>query len=785
MWKKRLFKKRKAFVIIVGVFLLFFWLIPLPKPLFDAPYTTTLWSRNGQLLSAAIASDHQWRFAPADTIPEKFKTALRLFEDEYFYYHLGINPVSLVRATYQNINKGKIVSGGSTLSMQTVRMAFGNQPRTYLQKIIELASAVKMELLYSKEEILLAHANHAPFGGNIVGLNAASWRYYGRPPSLLSWAEITTLAILPNNPSAIFPGKNQEALLIKRNLLLEKIHSHGFLSEDDLLLAQAEPLPQKTKNLPDHAYHLLHRAMAEGQTGKNVVATLDASLQVRAARLVHRYSQEQAANEVHNAAAIILDIRSGNVLAYIGNSNNKGIHGQHVDIITARRSPGSLLKPFLYAMSLDAALIYPNQLLPDIPIFYNGFTPKNFDKKYRGAVHADQALSSSLNVPFVHLLTEYGYEQFHQNMKAIGFDSFDQAAGHYGLSIVLGGAESTLWEMSAAYSGMARAYLHFLSRPIAAGYAKADYHENRFLLTEKDESEPETQPDGYLKVPSIGFTFEALQALQRPDEEDGWEQFASSQEIAWKTGTSFGFRDAWAIGLNDQYLVGVWLGNADGEGRPGLTGVKAAAPLLFELFSLLGGHSILQERFGTPQNICRSSGMLASNICPETTSTPIPDYLLQNQNCTLHKIIQLDSDRRFQVNSNCYPLGKMVSTSWFALPPVQSWYYQMYHPQYKPLPAFRSNCETKDGKALFALIYPNQYSRVQIPLEQDGLPGQTIFEATHEDPQAQLHWHLDRAYLGTTQRQHQMGISTEKGAHTITLVDDQGQEIKQRFEVVE
>ncbi len=785
MLKEKWTEKRKVIIIVMGAFLLLFWLIPLPKPLFDVPYATTLWSRDGQLLSTAIAADHQWRFAPADSLPDKFKVALQLFEDEYFHFHLGINPISLIRASYQNIKKGKIVSGGSTLTMQTVRMAYGNQSRTYLQKIIELAAAVKMETLYSKREILLAHANHAPFGGNIVGLSAAAWRYYGRPPALLSWAEICTLAILPNNPSAIFPGKNQEALLIKRNKLLQKIHQHGYLSAEDLVLAQAEPLPQKTKDLPDQAYHLLHRGMRDGHIGTNISSTLDAQLQVRAARMVNKYSKEQAANQVNNAAAIILDLRSGNALAYIGNSQNAGDHGQHVDIITARRSPGSLLKPFLYAMSLDAALIYPQQLIPDIPIFYNGFAPKNFDKKYRGAVPANEALSSSLNVPFVHLLTEYGYEQFHQNMKAIGFASFDKPAGHYGLSIVLGGAESTLWEMSAAYAGMARAYQQFLFRPVNAGYSRSDYHENHYLAHREEPPSTEIQADGYLKVPSIGFTFEALQTLQRPEEEQGWEQFISSREIAWKTGTSFGFRDAWAIGLNDQYLIGVWLGNADGEGRPGLTGVRAAAPLLFDLFSLVGGASILQESFGTPQNICTKSGMLASKICPETNIISLPSYMLQNTSCTLHTLIHLDETERYQVNSSCYPMGKIKTVSWFALPPVQSWYYQMYHPQYAPLPTFRDNCEAKDSKSMFALIYPSQYSRVQIPLEQDGLLGQTIFEATHEDPNAQLHWHLDQEYLGTTSGQHQMGISTTQGKHTITLIDHQGNEVKQRFEVVE
>jgi penicillin-binding protein 1C len=371
-------------------------------------------------------------------------------------------------------------------------------------------------------------------------------------------------------------------------------------------------------------------------------------------------------------------------------------------------------------------------------------------------------------------------------MKQIGFDSFDQPAGHYGLSIVLGGAESTLWELTAAYAGMARAYQQYVTRPIGNGYSAEDYHPNNYLMSNANKQKTqETQADGYLRAASLGFTFEALQAVNRPDEELGWELFSSSQSIAWKTGTSIGFRDGWAIGLNDQYLIGVWVGNADGEGRPGLTGVKAAAPLLFELFDLVGGNSILQEPFGAAENICAASGMLASKICPETVSVQLPSYLLENTSCSFHRTIHLDATAHFQVNSSCYSLEKIQTKAWFALPPVQSWYYQMYHPEYEPIPPYLADCEAKEGKALFGLIYPSQYSKVHIPVEQDGSPGQTIFEATHENVDAQVHWHLDDNYLGTTKGSHQMAIRAEKGKHLITLIDEQGMEIRQFFEVVE
>jgi penicillin-binding protein 1C len=776
LWQKLIF----ASITIFSLLTLF---APLPKPLFNNPYTTALRASNGQLLSAAIASDQQWRFPPSDSIPFKFKTAIRLYEDEFYYYHLGVNPISIGRAMIQNYKAGKIVSGGSTLTMQVIRMAYGNKPRTYAQKLIELLGSIKMELLYTKSEILKAYADNAPFGGNIVGISAASYRYFGRSPHELSWAETVSLAILPNNPSSIYPGKNEIKYLQKRNLLLDKLGNKGFLNEDDLFLAKQEPLPQKVKPLPNDAYHLLHRTMAEGNTGTNILSTLDATLQSKVTEKVINYSNGWSGNQVHNAAAIMVEIESGNVLAYVGNSESSGEHGQYVDIITSLRSPGSLLKPILYAASLDAGIIMPHELLPDIPLFYRGFAPKNFDKKFRGAVSANQALISSLNVPFVHLLIEYGYEKFHHKLQQVGMASFTQPASHYGLSLILGGAETTLDELVGVYAGMARSYSNFAERPLNKGYAASDYFPNRFIKSDSDVIEL-LEEDGYLQAPSLGFTFSAMQQLNRPDQEAGWEHFNSSKPIAWKTGTSFGFRDGWAIGLTNKHVVGVWLGNADGEGRPGLTGIQAAAPLLFQLFDLLPNDADFNTTYGVESKICQQSGMRASSICEETKTISIPAYLESTKTCSYHKLIHLNEGQSLQVTSNCYQVGKIKNTPWFVLPPVQSWYYQKRHPEYKKIPPFAAECKGTNKSNQFELIYPRQFTKVFIPIEQDGQPGFAIFEAAHQNNLSNLYWHLDDTYLGSTKSTHQMNIQTSKGSHILTLVDNNGNELQQKFEVI-
>ena len=774
----------RRLILGTGVLLIIYWAIPLPDPVFKKPYSTVLRDASGRLLSAFIAEDDQWRFAPTDSIPEKFTVAILLYEDEYFFQHPGVNPISIGRALLQNIRAGKVKSGGSTLTMQVVRMALGNQSRTYIQKTTEILISLKLDLLYSKNSILKLYANHAPFGGNIVGLNAASWRYFGRPPELLSWAESATLAVLPNDPRDIFPGKNMNALLEKRNALLDKIYEKGHMDSDGLFLAKHEPLPTKLRPLPNLAPHLIQRAIKEGNEGKNIHSTLQFQLQKQVTAIVDRHSLKMSGNEINNAAAIVLDIKTGSTLAYKGNTRNTGVHGSHVDIITSQRSPGSLLKPFLYAAALDEGLILPRQLLPDVPLFYEGFAPKNFDKKFRGAVHADNALISSLNVPFVHLLKEYGYERFHQKLTQLGFKSFNEPASHYGLSIILGGAETSLWEITSVYSGMARALNQFPLRPFKNGYSAMDFHSNKYLIS-TEKTEVPLQADGPIRAPSLHHTFDALRQLRRPESETGWKHFEQSLNISWKTGTSYGFRDGWAIGFNEQYLVGVWVGNADGEGRPGLTGIAAAAPLLFDLFELLPNPVNDGQSYGTEQETCEFSGMLASKFCHKKASIRIPDYMVESARaCTYHQQLHLDKTASFQVNSSCYPISEIQTVHQFILPPTQAWYYQKYHPNYKPIPPLDPACADGSADLSFDLIYPRQFTKVHIPIEQDGQPGQAIFEAAHQNHEATIHWHIDDVYLGSTSSEHQMGIQAEKGPHILTLIDQSGREIKQAFEVI-
>ncbi len=778
--------RRKFIASTLSAILLTGLLWPVPEPLFDHPRATVVLSREGHLLGARIADDGQWRFPPVDSLPANYVAGLLAYEDQYFYRHPGINPVSIIRAVITNVKAGRIVSGGSTITMQVARMALGNQPRTIPQKLYEMWLAMRIELKYSKDEILRLYANNAPFGGNVVGIPAAAWRYYGRSSFQLSWAEAANLVVLPNAPGLIFPGKNSDALIRKRNRVLKLLADKGFIDDMTYTLSLQEPLPQKPLPLPMTARHLLDRAISEGHGRKAIKTTLDYNIQSIVNKLVNDYHLKVKFKQIHNTAAIVADIKTGEVLAYVGNvaDDGSGDHGQEVDIITSRRSPGSLLKPVLYALAVDQGLITPYQLLPDIPVRYQGFTPKNFDKQYRGAVQANKALRSSLNVPFVSLLRDYGYEQFHHELQKLGIRSLDKPPGHYGLSLILGSGEVTLWEMAGLYASMARTLQTYNAGKGEKRYNSHDFRALTWVPAVHGKTAKKSS-ESRIGAAALWHTLRAMQELHRPDEESNWQRFTNSRSIAWKTGTSYGHKDAWAIGLSSGYVVGVWLGNADGEGRPDLTGVQMAAPLMFRIFDLLDGDARFREPVAATKmmKICKLSGYRAGYLCDEVLTLPVSVTSSETDICPYHKILHLDADGKMQVTSACYPVSKMVEKSWFVLPPAQAWYYKKYHADYKPLPEFMAGC-AHEGKGFMEMIYPRGYAKVYVPYEIDGERGKVVFEAAHRDPGTKIFWYLDEEYVGETIRTHQMGLFPTRGRHLLSLVDEQGRELEVSFEAV-
>lgn len=760
--------------LVAGFFILALfalWWTSLPSPLFFSPASTVTESRNGELLGAHIAADGQWRFPETKTIPDKYKTCVLAFEDNYFQYHPGINPVSLGRALVKNISRGKVISGGSTITMQLARLSRKGKPRTVWQKMVEMSLAARIEVSYSKEEILKLYASHAPFGGNVVGLDAAAWRYYGREAEALSWAESATLAVLPNAPSLIYPGKQNELLLQKRNRLLDLLLQQGKLDETTCKLAKLEPLPQKVYAIPQTAPHLLGRAMAE-HPGQRVATTLDNQLQQHVNDLVRQHLVGLKANEIHNAAVLVMSVEKGEVLAYVGNSPDKadGQHGEQVDVTTSPRSSGSILKPFLYAAMQDDGMVLPNTLVPDIPTQIGGFSPQNFNLQFEGAVPASMALSKSLNIPAVRMLRDFGVDRFYLLMKKLQFSSLNKPAGHYGLSLILGGAEVNLWDLAGAYASLGRLLIHYEQEDGMA--FKDDFRRPVYQAEGFSEEEAKGTP---ISAGAAWLTLEALLKVNRPDEESGWESFSSSRQVAWKTGTSFGFRDGWAVGMDRNYLVAVWCGNADGEGRPGLTGTSSAAPLLFDVFSLLpAGKWFTQpvdEMAAVP--VCRKSGYRLGPYCEQADTALIMQKGLNTAACPYHRMVHLDASEKWQVSTNCLSVDQMAHKKWFVLPPAMEWYYKRRNPFYRPLPPFLPGC-SEAAQAVMEMIYPRENNQVFVPVQLDGTPGQVILEAAHASADAVIYWHLDDEYLGQTTDGHQMPVNPQPGKHLITLIDDAG-----------
>lgn len=735
----------------------------LPRHLFHFPYSTVVTDRNEELLGARIASDGQWRFPPRQTTPDKIKQCLIEFEDQHFYQHWGVNPLAIGRAFYQNLKEKRIVSGGSTLTMQTIRLA-RNESRTFGEKVIEMIWATRLEFRYSKEKILSLYISHAPFGGNVVGLDAAAWRYYGHSAEDLSWAESATLAVLPNAPAMIHLSKGRKALLAKRNRLLKQLHDKKKLSTSDYELAISEPLPDEPHPLPQVAPYLVSHFYKE-KNGAYNVSTIDKSTQKQVEDLADRWSNEFNRSDIRNMAILVIDIHTNQVIAYCGNVHfTRQQQGNQVDVIQAPRSTGSILKPFLYYTMLQEGLLLPHTLLPDIPININGFAPQNFSLHFEGAVPASEALARSLNIPSVTMLQQYGVPKFHHFLQQIGLKTITRAPSHYGLSLILGGAEGTLWDVTNAYANMGRS---LLKQPQT--YAS-------LLL-----NAPETATASTFEPGAVWQVFDAIKEVNRPEEID-WKAIPSMQSIAWKTGTSYGFRDAWAVGVTPRYAVGVWVGNATGEGKPELIGARTAGPVLFDVFNILPSSTWFERPSGifVEAEVCRESGHLKSRFCDDTDTLLILPAGLKTEACPYHHLVTLSADETHRVYENCANAEPTIQKSWFSLPPVWEWYYKQHHPEYKPLPPFKAGC----GEASLLpmqFIYPSPNARIKLPKQLDGSKGFMTVELAHSNPNAVIFWHLDSTYLTQTQDFHKLSLQPALGKHSLTAVDSEGNTVSTTF----
>ncbi len=770
--KNRLCKisRKKAVLLIIFssllLFLLLCTLIIPPSLLKKAPgYSYALYDANGILLGARVASDEQWRFEPSQ-VPVKFKKAIITYEDKRFNYHLGVDLFSIARAINQNAKSNRIVSGGSTITMQTIRLLYGNPKRTYPQKMREAFIAFIFELRFSKKKILELYSAYAPFGGNVVGLEAASWRYFNRPPAELTWAEAATLAVLPNQPALVYPGANSSLLLQKRNSLLQNLYEKNIIDLKTLSMALEEELPAKPYPLPNAAYHYLDYLIYNSRNKKTKFYTsLDYTMQKNTFRIIEYWSQEFARRGIDNAAALVLDTQTLDILAYCGNTGADGRNEDSyaVDIIQAKRSSGSLLKPFLYAAMLDSGELLPDQLVIDIPTRIGSYRPDNNIPKYSGLVPASEALTRSLNIPAIRELQIFGLNRFLDILKKSGFTTFTRSADDYGLPLILGGGEITMQEG-------ARAYANLMNK--ACGY---------------NSISPFSRGSAWL-------TIETLATGIRPDDEANWQSYMNSKKIAWKTGTSNGNRDAWAIGVTPQYTVAVWVGNASGKGNPDLKSVSTSAPILFDIFSTLPQTTwpdMPQEEL-LPQLVCAHSGYAAGPNCPDTKMIFRSKKAISPKLCPYCTTVSFTPDGKYRASAEDLT-GKQAGIyngslpkieNHFVLPPHLEYWYKNTNLAYQPLPDFVPwhSASTRDS---FSIVFPQSGTNYIIPVELDGSPGAMVMQAATRSSESILYWDLDGHFLGLTERVHEMTVAPSPGKHTLTVTDNNGTIQKRFFEILE
>ncbi len=773
---------RRLFISFGALFILWF-VFCLPKELFEQPKSTVIFDKRGQLLNAQVADDGQWRFSSTTQIPDKYIQSLLIFEDKRFYNHPGFDIISFSRAIFQNIKNQRIVSGGSTITMQTIRLGLKNPKRTVFQKVYEIFLALRMECSYSKPEILQLYANNAPFGGNVVGLSAACWRYYNRPPDMLTWAEAATLAVLPNTPSLIHPGRSRSQLKEKRDRLLKKMYKKGLFDETTFELSIAESIPQKPFPLPQLAPHFSH--FVKHKTDESLInSTIDKNIQQQTARILSLHNQKQSSNLVFNTAAMIANIHTGEIISYQGNvcPQNKR-YSPDVDIIQSKRSSGSILKPFLYALAIDEGIVSPTELVSDIPIYINGFTPENASQDYDGVVPVNEALSKSLNIPFVLLLKKYGLAKFLQKLNDIGFTSFDKNADYYGLSLILGGGEVKLYDLVQQYTNMARIMHNYPNR--SSKYSQRD------IIPLKLIQKPITDPSFPDVINPITFsagasfhTIEAMKKVVRPEQEGTWTHFSSGFDVAWKTGTSYGGRDAWAMGVSSDYVIGVWVGNADGEGRAGLSGIQAAGPILFDLFNILKRKT---NKLNIPHDdlvempICLFSGLKARKICPKIDTVLSINSKNEIELCNRHETVFIDPLTNKRVHSGCFSVQDMMPKVVAKLTPLERYFYKN---NIGNTPAWLEGCSIENTAEL-EFLFPKNGMDIILPKDVGGYKQGVLFKVETNRANKILYWHLNGFYIGKTEGVHHFEHHIERGKYVVSVIDEEGNSIQSRFTVSE
>lgn len=757
-------KKRRLIAIwllgaVLFILILDRLIFPLPLNRLFKPSSTFIYSRDHTLLGGYISSDSYWRkpLKLNDISPLLQKSALTC-EDRWFYYHPGINPVSLIQAAYADIRAGKIVRGGSTITMQIARM-MEPKSRTLKAKIIEVLRAFQLELHFSKKELLELYFNIAPYGGNIEGVGAASYFYFGKPARELTASQAALLTSIPNSPQALRPDINLASSLNARNRVLAAMRNNKIISESDYKEALDEEIKGKKYRLPNIAPHLCNELLTRYRGRPEITCAVDLKIQSICEAVINSYRGPLAMKGINNAAVVVIRNSTAEILAMVGSCDFNDIqHEGQVNGATAPRSPGSTLKPFVYGMALDKGLVSPNMMIEDLPAYYSGYAPENYDRQYRGAVSVTDALRNSLNVPAVHICARVGQKNFFALLKNGGLSTLTRKDSDYGLPLILGSCEIELLDLTSLYGCLAR------------GGVYKKYH----YLT--DESSVDS---ARLFSPAAAYILsEIMSELERPDFPSSWEFSPNIPKVAWKTGTSFGRKDAWSIGFNPTFTVGVWAGNFNGEPSPDLVGAEAAAPILFEIFRLINTGTG-QRWFDEPitvdtRKVCAVSGMPPGPHCPATVDELYIPGVSPVTNCTIHKEILIDSLSGFRLCRYCSSGKHIKYVIYEDWPPKIATWLMKSGRAIAVIPEHNPGCTGTYSGDRPVIVSPTEdvtyIIRAHIPLADQGIP----LDASTAAGSKKLFWFIDGELYAQVAPGEKAFYTPVAGSHKLVCTDDEG-----------
>ena len=747
---------RKPLYLAIGIFLLFFITDRIFPARTKINYSQLILSDDQKLLNASLSCDQQWRMKAGvkEMNPLLIKTLIYK-EDRWFHLHPGVNPVSVVRALWQNISSGNRVSGASTITMQVVRM-LDPKKRTVANKLIECFKALQLEFHLSKNEILELYINLLPYGGNIQGIKAASFLYFGQKPQALSLAQVVTLAIIPNNPNSLRLGINNETIVRERNIWLKKLNKRGLFAITAMQDALLEPLTAKRLESPRQIPHLA-RMLARNFPDDPVVKTfINPRYQNFIENTLSNQMNMYRGMGVGNASVVMIDNRKHAVVAYAGSAgfSDNRYHGQ-VDGASSLRSPGSALKPFLYALALDRGLITPKTMLQDIPQNFNGYRPLNYDETFRGRLPASQALALSLNVPAVDLANRVGVGLFNEKLSRGGLKWIAARPKSLGLSVVLGGCGVTLTELTKLYSCLATGGINYPLR-----------------FTSNDAS---TTPDTLFSPQSVWMINEILTGLKRPDLPNSFDNSVNMPHIAWKTGTSYGRRDAWSIGYNPDYTVGVWVGNFDGTGVPELSGADFATPILFNIFNFLA-YNHKPAWFERPAGldfrlVCNESGLPPGEMCTNLVMDDFIPAVSPNRKCDHLIPVFTDDAGKMSFCHSCLPQVGYLTGYYPNLSPGLIAFYEEEQIPYRKIPPHNPLCSRiyhSDSPSITSLTDGKEYILYASAKQQLLL----AFTATSDV--SRVFWYINDKFYKEARSGQKLFFTPTPGIIKISCSDDKG-----------